>query len=419
MSVLALGVSHRTADLALLERLAIPADELPKVLRSLLALDHVIEAAALSTCNRVEVYVHATMFHPAVDELREWLSLRAEVEPETLDECAFWFYDDRAAAHLFEVAGGLDSMIIGERQIALQVKDAMEAAREEGAARRVLQRLFRQAVYTGRRVRNETAIDEGASSIVDVGLDLVTDWIDGGVADQRVLIVGAGKIGGLTADRLVKLGAPDVRVWNRSADKAARLAARVEGDAVARSDLAAAVATADVVVCTTGAPVPLLDHGTVAAAVEDRDDELVILDLAVPRNVDPACRDIGGVALLDIADVRTVADREVTGEVIEAAGEIVEEEARRFLAWQRAWKVEPTIKALRLRAEAVREAELERLDNKLGDLDADEREAVEAVTKGILNTLLHEPTVRLKELADAGGAEHYANAVRELFDLDE
>lgn len=419
MSVLVVGINHRSAPLALLERLAVPSEELPKALASLVQLEHVAEAAVLSTCNRVEVYAHVSRFHPGMQEVTGWLAERGDVHPQDLDPVHYAFYDDRAAAHLFAVASGIDSMIVGEQQIAMQVKAAMQAAREEGTARRMLQRLFRQAVRVGRRVRRETDIATGASSMVDVGLTAAAERLDGALAGRRVLIVGAGKIGGLTADRLGDV-AGEVRVFNRSLDKAERLAARVDGGVVEPTGLSAAIARADLVVCTTGAPEPVIDAPTVTAATAGRDGRpLVLLDLAMPRNVDPACDDLDGVEVVDIADVRAVADRTVTGEVIAQAHDIVDQEAGLFLAWLNAIEVEPTIRALRHRAERVRADELERLSSRLADLDPRQREAVEALAKGIVNTLLHEPTVRLKELADTGGAEHHVNALRELFDLDE
>jgi glutamyl-tRNA reductase len=363
MSVLVVGLSHRSADLALLERLAVPAEDLGKALRSLLGLEHVLEAVVLSTCNRVEVYASVSRFHPGLQEVRTWLAERGDIHPQDLDALEYSYHDDRAAAHLFAVAAGIHSMVVGEQQIALQVKQAMET----------------------------------------------------------VLIVGAGKMGGLTADRLVDHGVQRALVWNRSADKATRLAARVGGEVVPDGELAGAIAASDLVVCTTGASMPVLDLDLVSRAVARREDlrPLVLLDLAMPRNVDPACEDLPSVTVVDIADVREEADRTVTGEVVAEAEAIVDEEAAAFLAWTRAVAVGPTIRTLRDRAEAVRQAELERLSNRLGDLDERQREAVEAVTRGILNTLLHEPTVRLKELADAGGAEVHAHALRELFDLDE
>ena len=424
MSLLVVGCNHHSADLALLERLAVPAEEHAKALRSLLGLEHVLEVALLSTCNRVEVYAHVTRFHPGLQEVRGWLAERADVHPQDLDELEYSYYDDRAAAHLFAVAGGLDSMVVGERQIALQVKQAMELARAEGAARRVLQRLFRQAVSVGRRVRRETAISRGASSMVDVGLDVATRRLGGPLSGRRVLLMGAGKIGGLTADRLLADQAEHVAVWNRSPDKARRLAERVGGEVVGDGQLEEAVTGADLVVCTTGAPEPVLDaelvaRATATATAPRAGTPLVLLDLAMPHNVDAACRDLHGVEVVDITDVRELSHRGVTGEVLAEARAIVDEEAAAFLAWTRAIEVEPTIRSVRQRAEQVRRDELERLSSRLSGLDERQWETVDALTRGIVNTLLHQPTVRLKDLADHGGAEHHANTLRELFDLPE
>jgi glutamyl-tRNA reductase len=426
VSVLVVGCNHRSADLALLERLAVPADELPKALASLTRLPHVSEAVLLSTCNRVEVYASVTRFHAGLAEIRGWLAERGDVHPQDLEELHYSYHDDRAAAHLFAVAGGVDSMVVGEQQIAVQVKASMEAARAEGSARRVLQRLFRQAVRVSRRIRRDTDISTGASSMVDVGLDVARQRL--GAADltgRTALIVGAGEVGSLAAARLQDEGAARIRVWNRSADKAERLAAKVEGDVVPSGGLTAAVAAADLVVCTTGAPEPVLDTDLVAAALTDRelrqggDAPLVLLDLAMPRNVAAGCAALGGVSVVDIADVRDRADRSVTGDVLAAARAVVDEEADRFGAWVAASEIEPTIRDLRTHAEEVRIAELDRLAGKLAPLDDRQRAAVEALTRGIVNTLLHEPTIRLKSLADGGAAEAHADALRELFGLDD
>lgn len=420
MSVLVVGCNHRSADLTVLERLAVPGDEVAKVLSSLLALPHVLEAAILSTCNRVEVYAHVSRFHAGLQEVRSWLAERGDLHPQDFDDLHYAYHDDRAAAHLFSVAAGLDSMVVGERQVALQVKGAMESAQQESAAGRVLLGLFRKAVSAGRRVRRETDVNAGASSMVDVGLDVAARHLGGTLDGSTVLIVGAGKIGGLAAARLLRDGVQDPLVWNRNPDKAIRLAARTQGSVVGVDGLGAALALADVVICTTGAPQPVIDADQVAQAMVGRPERpLALLDLAMPRNVDVGAGLLDGVALLDIADVRRETDRQVTGEVLDHARAIVDQEAARFLAWTRAIEVEPTIKALRQRAEAVRQAEVQRLERRLSHLDDDQRAAVDALTRGIVNTLLHEPTVRLKTLADRGGAEHYAGAVRELFDLDE
>lgn len=417
MSLLVVGCNHHSADLALLERLAVPGDELPKALRSLSDLEHVSEVAFLSTCNRVEVYATVTRFHPGLAELRGWLAERGDIHPQDLDEVQYSYHDDRAAAHLFGVAGGLDSMIVGEQQIAVQVRHAMEVARQEGTARRVLQRLFGQAVNVGRRLRAETAITDGASSMVDVGLDAVRTRAGAPLAGRRVAVVGAGAVGALTADRLAELEVAQVDVWNRSHDKARRLAERVDGSVVPRDQLTTAIAAADVVVCTIGAAEPILDLELVSSAVAGRSRPLFLLDLAVPRNVAPECAELPTVELLDVASVRELTDRGTTGEVIVQARAIVDEEAERFLAWTRASLVEPTIRDVRAHAEAVRQAELDRLAAKLSTLDDKQRAAVESLTRGIVNTLLHDPTVRLKEFADRGDAQQHADALRDLFDL--
>jgi glutamyl-tRNA reductase len=428
VSVLVVGCNHRSADLALLERLAVPNEELPKALAALTALPHVSEAVVLSTCNRVEVYASVSRFHPGLAEIRGWLAERGDVHPQDLEELHYSYHDDRAAAHLFAVAGGVDSMVVGEQQIAVQVKAAMEVARAEGTARRVLQRLFRQGVRVGRRIRRDTDISSGASSMVDVGLDVARQRLGAAdLAGRTVLIVGAGKVGSLTAGRLRDEGAGRVLVWNRTPDKADRLAAKVGGEVVAPGALRDALADADLAVCTTGAPEPVLDVDLVAATLTERTlrgaDEggapLVLLDLAMPRNVDARCEDLAGVSVVDIADVRDRADRSVTGEVLASARAVVDEEAERFASWVAASEVEPTIRDLRARAERVRADELDRLGARLGDLDDRQRAVVEALTRGIVNTLLHEPTVRLKSLADGGAAEAHADAVRELFALDE
>jgi glutamyl-tRNA reductase len=437
MALLVVGCNHRSAELGLLERVAVPAEELPKALHAVVSLEHVTESVILSTCNRVEVYAHVTRFHPGLHEIRGWLAERGDIHPQELDVLEYSYHDDRAAAHLFAVAGGLDSMVVGERQIAVQVKHAMEVARAEGTARRVLQRVFRQAVSVGRRVRSESRIGEGASSMVEVGLTAVERQRGVALAGARVAVVGAGDLGGLAVRRVAELGAGHVTVWNRSADKAERLAAKLDGRVPNEvvGELGAALRDAEVVVCTTGAAEAVIDLELAQRVLSERTDRpgpggdgavsggmpepLVVLDLGVPRNVDPACAQLPGMVLIDVSDVRQLADRGHTGSVLAEAREIVEEEVARFVAWTRATEVEPTIRAIRTQAEAVRQAELDRLRGRLASLDEQQRAAVDALTRGIVNTLLHHPTVRLKELADLGGVDPGVELVRELFDLPE
>lgn len=428
MSLIVVGCSHRTADLPVLERLAVQADEMPKVLDQLLAAEHVIEAAVVSTCNRVEVYAVVSRFHAGLAEVLDWFTQRADVHPQDFEALHFSLHDDRAAAHLFAVAGGLDSMVVGERQIGLQVRQAAEIARRHGAARRVLQRVFRQAALVGRRLRDETDLSEGASSMVEVGLDAAVRRLDEMAATdsrtqpwaRRVAIIGAGKMGALTAMHLAPEWVASVAVWNRSQDKAERLAARLDVPVRVVSTIGEALADADLVVCTTGAPQPLIDAQMLAQVCSVRTgDPIVLLDLAVPRNVDPACADLVDVDVVDVADVRDVTVRSVGADVMTQAHAIVDAEAERFLAWTRERLVDPTIRDLRVKAGAIREAELERLRSRLEGLDDRQRAAVDALTQGIINTLLHTPTVQLRQRAEQGAADMHVATLRDLFDLDE
>ena len=398
--------------------MAVPAEHLPKALTSLLQREHVLEAVVLSTCNRVEVYAHVTRFHGGMADVRNFFAEWSGLPPEDFVDATYDYFDDRAAAHLFAVASGLESMVVGERQIHLQVKQAFKCAQSEQASGRILQSLFRQALHVARRTRNETGISEGAASMVDVGLDAATQVL-GDLRGRVVLIVGAGKMGGMAAGR-VRGSAERILIANRSADKAQQLAGRVGGQMLDLADLAWGLAQADLVLTSTGAPLPVVEQDAVAQAMQHRPDRpLVLVDLAVPRDVEPGCSCVPGVTVLDVDTIRTVTDTGRTGEEAAKARVLVDEAAARFAAWRRAVQVEPTIAALRARAEDVRAAELDRLGSRLLELDERQREAVEAVTKRIVNTLLHEPTVRLKAIGDARGDDAYAAVLRELFDLPE
>ena len=418
MSVLVLGLNYKTAPIGLLERMAVPAEHLPKALKSLIDREHVLEAVVLSTCNRVEVYAHVTKFHGGMADVRNFYAEWSGLPPEDFVEATYDHFDDHAAEHLFAVTSGLESMVVGERQIQLQVKQSFQCAQAEQAAGRVLQGLFSQALSVGRRTRAQTGISDGAASMVDVGLDAATQVL-GDLRGRTVLIVGAGKMGGMAAGRV--MGSADaILIANRSADKAQRLAERVGGAVLDFADLESGLAAADLVLSSTGASLPVIEHDAVDAAMKTRPERpLVLVDLAVPRDVDPGCSFVAGVTVLDVDAIRTLTDVGRTGEEVAKARALVEEAARKFAAWRRSVRVEPTIAALRARAEDVRSTEVERFAARLGELDERERDAVIALTKGIVNRLLHEPSVRLKEIADARGDDGHAAALRELFDLPE
>jgi glutamyl-tRNA reductase len=418
VSVLACGLNYRTAPIGLLERLAVPAEQLPKALRSLTSRPYISEAVVLSTCNRVEVYAHVGRYHGGMADIRNHFAEWSGGAPEDITDLVYDYYDEGAARHLFAVASGLDSMVVGERQIQLQVKQAFAEAEAEGAAAHMLHTLFRQALRVGKRTRAETGISAGASSMVDVGLQ-AAERVVGDLSGRTILIVGAGKMGGMAATRLADR-AGRIMVANRGAPKRARLAARVGAEQLDLDALRRGLADADLVLSSTGAAQPLIDRDTLAGVMAQRGQRpLALLDLAVPRDVDPGCGDLPGVTVLDVDAVRALAEGGRTGEEVAKARELVRAEAARFASWTRGMRVEPTISALRGRAEQVRQAEIARLGPRFADLDDRERAALDALTKGIVNTLLHDPTVRLKAIADARGGEDHATMLRELFDLPE
>jgi glutamyl-tRNA reductase len=416
MTLLVLGLSHRTAPADLLDRAAVPADLHAKALASVVQREHVLEAAIVSTCNRVEVYANVTRYHGGVADLRDHISEWAGVAPETFGHLTYDRFDASAAEHLFAVASGLDSMVVGERQIHAQVRQAFRAAIDEGTAGPVLNRVFRQAVRVGRRTRAETELSEGAATIVDLALatgrsHLATDH-------PVVALVGAGKIGGMAGTRVAE-GAERVLVTNRTPERADALAERIGGIPHSMAELPVVLAAADLVVTSTDASLPIITTDLLRGAMSARPGRpLVVIDLAVPRDVERGALDVPGVTVVDIESLRRVVTTGPTGEAIRAARAIVSEEAEGFAAWSRGVQAGPTIAALRGRAEDVRRAELQRLAGRLATLDAGQREVVEALTRGIVNTLLHEPTVRLKQLVDTPDGERFVRSLTHLFDLD-
>ena len=308
MSVLVYGLSHRTAPVGLLERLAVPPDRLAKALDDVLGRDHVAEAVVLSTCNRVEVYATVSRYHGGVADLRNFLAEWAGVAIDDLAPLAYDYYEERAASHLFAVAAGLDSMVVGERQIHGQVRAAFKEAQAHDAVGRMLGTLFRQSMRVAKRARVETDVEAGGATMVDVGLAAADRGLTRPLDECAALVIGAGQMGGIAATRLADAGAR-VTVANRSPDKAARLAERVGAATVEMSQLRTALADADLVVTSTGASAPLVSFEDVEAAKAGGGDRrLVLLDLAVPRDVDPGCGGIEEVYLYDIDTLEQLAE---------------------------------------------------------------------------------------------------------------
>ncbi len=415
MSVLVVGVSHRTAPVPLLEKVTVGLHDSGAVAQRLTD-GAVAEAVVLSTCNRVEIYADTEAFHAGVDAVSDLLARSSGVPLATLTDHLYVHWEGQAVTHLFQVACGLDSMVIGESQILGQLRRAYAAS--GAGAGRTLHELFQTALRVGKRAHTETGIDEAGRSLVSVGLERAVAAV-GPLEGRDVLVIGAGSMGALAGSTLRRAGVASITVANRTAANARRLATSLEGIGIGLEDLESALVKADVVVSSTGATGVVLSHELVSRAVHDRGGRPVaFLDLALPRDIDPAVRDLPGVTLVDLETLQSVLAVTEAGAEVEAARSIVRDEVGGFLAWQRASRVAPTVAALRSRAAQVAEAELARLDARLPELDEHTRAELAATVRRVVGTLLHTPTVRVKELAEAPAAGSYAEALRELFGLD-
>jgi glutamyl-tRNA reductase len=416
VSVLAVGISHRTAPVALLEKVTVGVSG--EVLADLRRTDPVHEAVVLSTCNRVEVYADSDGFHAGVDAVRDLLAQRSGVPLEELEQHLYVHWEGQAVQHLFEVAGGLDSMVVGESQILGQLRQAYAAARDGEAAGRTLHELFQKALNVGKRVHSETGIDAAGQSLVSVALERAVDAV-GPLEGRPVLLIGAGSMGALAGATLRRAGVGPIVVANRSAVNARRLAAALEGEGVGLDDVEDALVTADVVVSSTGATGLVVPLDVVERAVEQRAGRpLAVLDLALPHDVDPRVADLPGVTLVTLASLQRVLEESSTGADLEAARRIVADGVAQFVAWQQAARVAPTVVALRSRADELLDAELARIDGRLPQLDERAKQEIAASMRRLVGALLHTPTVRVKELPEAPAGLSYADALRELFGLD-
>ena len=419
MSVVVVGLNHRTVPLHLLERMTVPASRLPKALADLTSREHVTEAVVLSTCNRIEVYVFAEKFHGAYQDIRNFFAEASHVAPEEFSDHLTSLYDGDAARHLFSVASGLDSAVLGEHEILGQVRKSWETASTEGAVGPVLNPLFRHALEVGKRVRTETAISRNITSVSQAAVAMATERL-GGLEGRQVLVVGAGEMGEGLARALHGGGVAGIRVANRTWDRAVEVAGRLGGEPVRLDDLPHHLVEVDMLLTSTGASAVILEHGDLASVVGERHGrELLVVDIAVPRDVDPAAGEIDGLTLLDMDDLREFAEvgiRERQREV-NAVQVIVDAELDRYVDESTARSVAPLVASLRARGDLVRSGELQRLSARLGDLDDRQRDAVEALAAGIVGKLLHEPTVRMKDAAGTARGERLAEALRDLFDL--
>ncbi|MBC6446503.1 glutamyl-tRNA reductase [Actinokineospora xionganensis] len=419
MSILAVGMSHHTADLRVLERVTVPAVDVPKVLADLLSRSNISEALLVSTCNRVEVYAVVDAFHAGLNDVVDVLARHSGDDVTALHDHLYVHYAGSAAQHLFTVAAGLDSMVVGEPQILGQVRQAYNVAREQGTVGRTLHELVQTSLRIGKRVHTDTGLDRAGGSVVSEALADAEQAL-GGLTGRTALIIGAGSMGGLAAAALRRAAIGEVVVANRTEANGARLAASLAEQGVpARSaglaDLPELIAAADVVVACTGAVGSVVP---VSAVAPRSDRPLVICDLGLPRDVEDGVAAVAGVRLVDLDSLqRRLADAP-SGLDTRRAGEIVAEEVRAYLAAQRSAEVTPTVTALRKRAAEVVDAELLRLHSRLPDLDGSTRDELARTVRRVVDKLLHTPTVRVKELASGPEGSGYAEALRELFGLD-
>lgn len=418
--LLALGVSHKTAPLDLRERLSLTEGRAVSALRELTEAAGIHEAAAISTCNRTELYLIVSDPVDAESTALGVLTRQAEIRPTELLGHLYSLRSSEAARHLLRVTAGLDSMILGEAEIQGQVKRAYELALVEGGTGPILNRLFRGALTAGGRARQETGISEKGVSIPSVAVELARRAL-GDLSDRRVLTVGAGETAELVARALVARGVNTVFVANRHYDRAIGLAQRFEGSAVRFEELPEQLEAADIVVSATNSPHHIVERDGLEQVMKDRQDRpLLAIDLAVPRDIEPDCREIPGVSVHDIDDVQQIVERNASGREAESrrAERIIEAELDRFKRWLASLEVVPTISALRERGNEIVRRVMAENENRWEGLGEADRERMETMAKAIASRLLHEPTVRMRRAAGNDDAYYFVSALRELFGLD-
>ena len=419
MSLVVVGLNHRTVPLSLLERVTVDDARLPKALHDVMSNEHVSEAVVLSTCNRTEVYVVAEKFHPAVGDLRNFFAELSFSAPEEIADHLYIHDADAAVDHLFRVASGIDSAVVGEAEILGQTRRAWEIAQNEGAAGSQLNLLFRHALETGKRARTETSIGRHIASVSTAAVAMAAQHL-GSLQGRSVLVIGAGEMGEGMVRAIMENGISDLLIANRTPERAQELAERLGGRAIGLDELPAALTKVDLLLTGTGANSMIIEHAHVDRVMQNRNGrDILVVDVAVPRDVDPAAGQIPGVTILDMDDLRAFADAGMAERKreVELVESMCAEEVNRYLSVRSAREVAPLVARLHDEAEEIRLAEIDRLRARLGDLDERQLEALDALTKGIVAKLLHQPTVRLKDAAGTPRGERLAVALRDLFEL--
>jgi glutamyl-tRNA reductase len=413
MAIVVCGLSHRTVSLPVLEQLSFPPEVLPKALSQLMDHEPIHEGVILSTCNRTEIYAIVHRFHPAVEATRRFLSDVSGVSQDHISNGLYTYYDTDAVRHLFNVASGTDSMVIGESEILGQVREAFRIASEKATARRMLGALFQRALRVGKRARSQTAISRHVVSLPQAAARVASE-LAGGLAGKRVVVVGAGRIGELASRAAHEAGCSELVIANRRPERAETIASAVDGRVVGLDALPDLLCTTDVVISVTSSVDPVIDAATLERAAQGR--RIVAVDIAVPRDIEPAAREIEGVVLRDIEDLREVVEQgaELRRAELPKVEAIVSEEVDDFCAWERSLAVGPAIEELREWAERIRADEVAKLARKQ-QLSADERDALERMTRGLVNKLLHRPMTQIRELVRGSDGQVFLEAFQEIF----
>ena len=419
MSIVVLGVNYHTSPVTLLEKVMIPVPAMSEALRVLSSHGDIREVVVLSTCNRTEVYAVAERFHGAHDDILEFLCETSGLSADDITPHLYSQFDDDAVVHLFEVAAGIDSAVLGETEIVGQVRDAWDFAMKQGTSRSTLNLLFRYALESGKRARTETGISRSTASVAHAAVEMAEEIL-GTLSGKRVLVVGAGEMGEGVAGALSRAGTESITVLNRTVSRAEALAEKIGARVSEFESLETELFTADVVLACTGAGGVIIDHELMSRVRKDVATPLLVVDIALPRDVAASVAELPGVTLRDLDHLSDWAQRGIDKRASEVGQvrEIIGEEVKRFLLDQTQRQAAPLVAQLREVVESIRTAEMERFESALAAMTPEQRELVESISHGIINKMLHAPSVRLREAAGTPQGERLSAAVRDLFSLE-
>lgn len=419
MSIVVLGINYHTSPVTLLEKVMIPVPAMSEALRVLSCHSDIREVIVLSTCNRTEVYAVTERYHAAHTDILEFLCETSGLSADEITPHLYSQFDDDAVVHLFEVAAGIDSAVLGETEIVGQVREAWDFAMKQGTSRSTLNLLFRYALESGKRARTETGISRSTASFAHAAVEMAAEIL-GTLSGKRVLVVGAGEMGEGVAGALSRAGTESITVLNRTVARAEALADKIGARVSDFESLENELFTADVVLACTGAGGVIIDHELMARVRHGVSTPILVVDVALPRDVAASVADLPGVTLRDLDNLSDWAQRGIDKRASEVGQvrEIIGEEVQRFLLDQTQRQAAPLVAQLREVVESIRIAEIERFESALSAMTPEQRELVESISHGIINKMLHVPSVRLREAAGTPQGERLSAAVRDLFSLE-